>query len=49
MLYTSLSLRDKFFDKEESDTEDEEGDGANVKSSAKTHLIEVEAVSNKNL
>ena len=47
IIYTSLSLGDKFLDKEESDTEDEEGDGANIKSSAETHLIEVEVVSNQ--
>ena len=33
-----LSLRDKLLDKEESDTEDEEGDGTHVKAGAETHL-----------
>ena len=54
MIYTdvlhlspSLSLRDKLLDKEKSNAEDEEGDGANVKSSAETHLIQWEAPSNQ--
>ena len=54
MIYTdvlhlspSLSLRDKLLDKEKSNAEDEEGDGANVKSGAETHLIKGEAPSNQ--
>ena len=47
MCSTFLCLRDKLFDKEEGDTEDEEGDGANVKSGAETHLIQGEAPSNQ--
>ena len=47
VIYLSLTLGDKFLDKEESDTENEEGDGANIKSSAETHLIEVDPVSNQ--
>ena len=47
MCSTFLCLRDKLFDKEEGDTEDEECDGANVKSGAETHLIRGEDPSNQ--